>query len=187
MKALSLIFCACTVGRVLAADTAWSLGRIGADAFFEKALATPGNLRTQSLRILARVAKILPEKVSALTKDADARTRFEAVQCLWQSQQHAHIPALLEVAASEQDRLTFYSAWRALRDLAGTTALKQWLADPRPGVRRAALLALLEDNALSPDEVKPLASDADKETKKLAESWLSTISACHHVSSEFNF
>ena len=154
----------------------WALGRIGPDAFFEKALATPGNLRTQSLRILARIEQPLPAKVSALTKDADARTRFEAVQCLWQSQQHAHIPALLDVAASEQDRLTYYSAWRALRDLAGTIALKQWLTDQRPGVRRAAVLALLEDNALTPDEVKPLASDADKETRKLAASWLSITS-----------
>ena len=79
---------------------------------------------------------------------------------------------MIEVVAREDDRLTYYSAWRALRDLAGTSALKTMLADPRGGVRRAAVLALLEDGALTRDEVKPLRDDSDAPTKALAESWL---------------
>ncbi|WP_395740480.1 PVC-type heme-binding CxxCH protein [Prosthecobacter sp.] len=149
---------------------AWALGRLGETAFFESALQTPGNLRIQSLRILAR-APLSPAAI-ALTKANDARTRFEAVQALWQSHRAENVPALIEVAANETDRLTFYSAWRALRDLAGTAKLKQLLTDSRGGVRRAALLALLEDGALTEEGVKPLLSDADKETRHLAEHWI---------------
>jgi putative heme-binding domain-containing protein len=152
--------------------TAWALGRMGPDAFFEKALEKAGNLRIQALRILARnFPDRLPAKVRLLTKDADPRIRFEAVQCLWQTRQSSAIPILQEVAAQEQDRLTYYSAWRALRDLAGTSALKTMLHDNRGGVRRAALLALLEDGTLSKDEVRDFETDSDDETKRLAKSW----------------
>ncbi|GEP41737.1 PVC-type heme-binding CxxCH protein [Brevifollis gellanilyticus] len=148
----------------------WALGRIGPDPFFEKALEKPGNLRLQSLRILAK--QTLPSKVADLTRDDDPRTRFEAVQAIWQARDVKMIPALLTVAAKEKDRLTYYSAWRALRDLASTSDLKKWLGDERGGVRRAALLALLEDSALTQNEVKPLLNDADKETKALADLWI---------------
>lgn len=156
---------------------AWALGRLGEKTFFESALQTPGNLRFQSLRILARdTTRPLSPAVIALTKANDARTRFEAVQALWQSHRAENVPALLEVAAHETDRLTFYSAWRALRDLAGTTALKQSLKDPRAGVRRAALLALLEDGALTKEDLQPLSTDEDKQTRILAENWIKMTS-----------
>lgn len=156
---------------------AWALGRIGPNALFEQALDRPGNLRTQALRILGRqTASALSPKVAALTQDPDPRTRFEAVQCLWQARQSSAIPVLQKVAAKEDDRLTYYSAWRALRDLAGTAALKTMLHDARGGVRRAALLALLEDGTLSKEEVQPFENDADKETKQLAQRWLNLTS-----------
>lgn len=149
---------------------AWTLGRMGESAVLEKALAREGNLRYQVLRILARHR--LPKQVADLTRDKDPRTRFEAVQAIWQAREVKMIPALLDVAANETDRLTFYSAWRALRDLASTEAVKKMLSDARGGVRRAALLALLEDGVLTKESVKTLASDTDQETRKLAEHWL---------------
>jgi putative membrane-bound dehydrogenase-like protein len=156
--------------------TSWALGRIGPNAFFERALEKPGNLRTQALRILAQHPSVpLPTRVKALTQDTDARVRFEAVECLWQARQSGAVSVLEAVAAQEQDRLTYYSAWRALRDLAGTSALKGMLHDTRGGVRRAALLALLEDGALSKDEVRSFEADGDKQTQTLAQSWASLM------------
>jgi len=152
----------------------WTLGRIGPDTFFEKALAKPGNLRLQALRILVKHA--LPSQVAELTRDDDPRTRFEAVQTIWQARAVNMIPALLTVAEKEKERLTYYSAWRALRDLASTAELKKWLGDERPRVRRAALLALLEDGALKQEEVKPLLNDADKDIKALADLWIKNTS-----------
>jgi putative membrane-bound dehydrogenase-like protein len=156
--------------------SAWAFARSGGGSeFFIRALLPETkaslNLRVQSLQILARL-NALPESVRELLTNAEPRLRFEAVQAIWQAQLAALIPALVDLAAREPDRLTYYSVWRALRDLAGTPALKAMLNDPRGGVRRAALLALLEDGALSRDEVQKLSSDADEQTKALAESWL---------------
>jgi putative heme-binding domain-containing protein len=50
------------------------------------------------------------------------------------------------------------------------------LKDSHAGVRRAALLALLEDSALNRDEVAALTSDTDVETAKLAKLWLANTS-----------
>lgn len=158
---------------------AWTLGRMGETAALEKALTSDNgsNLQLQVLRILGRSGKPLPAKVSELAvQDTNSRVRFEAVQALWQSRQPAVIPTLLDVVAKETDRLAYYSAWRALRDLASTEALKKLLTDARGGVRRAALLALLEDSALISEEVKALAADADKETHDLAAHWLEMTS-----------
>lgn len=155
----------------------WTLGRMGDEEMVTQLLPSrTGNIRIQALRMLARITRTLPSKVAELTRDDDPRTRFEAVQAIWQARDVKMIPALLSVAEKEKDRLTYYSAWRALRDLASTADLKKWLSDERAGVRRAALLALLEDGALSQDGVQPLLSDADKETKALAELWIKNTS-----------
>jgi putative membrane-bound dehydrogenase-like protein len=165
--------------------TAWALGRMTspkADAFLGRALAGDGsaslNLRVQSLRILAnrirehRTRLALPRRVSELANSQDPRLRFEAVQAIWQARQASLIPVLQDVAARETDRLTFYSAWRALRELASTPHLKAMLGDRRGGVRRAALLALLEDGALNRDEVQVLRHDTDAPAAALANAWL---------------
>ncbi len=147
----------------------WTLHRMGERSWFAGQIERVGNRRLQALRILGeqkQTALLIP-----FTRDPDAKTRFEAVQALWQSRDATVVTALIEVAASEKDRLTFYSAWRALRDLAGTDALKNLLGDSRSGVRRAALLALLEDGALAAEEVARFQNDPDQETRQLAGSW----------------
>jgi len=157
----------------------WTLARISPDETFLAAKPADTrarlNLRVQCVRIAARAAKF-PEVIRTLLADREPRLRFEAVQAIWQARQISLMPALIDVVAREEDRLTYYSAWRALRDLAGTSKLKEMLADARGGVRRAALLALLEDSALPPEEVKPLANDADAGTKELAEEWIKMTS-----------
>ncbi len=133
----------------------WTLGRAGKDdveieAWFARqpGIAQDLNTRIQCLRIIAcrmrefGFTKVVPPCVIEALNDAEPRIRFEAVQALWQARQAAQVPALIELAAREQDADTFYSAWNALVDLADEATLKRCLADSREGVRRAAGLAI---------------------------------------------
>jgi hypothetical protein len=111
------------------------------------------NARLQSLRIAAfRVRRSgestpLPPFVEKALSDAEPRVRFEAVQAIWQSRQKKLVDRLWTLTATESDRITFYSAWQALRSLASVTELKRHLGARQDGVRRAALLALLKRRA----------------------------------------
>ena len=117
------------------------------------------NLRLQALRILAQRlreaehTKPLPDPVTAALRDPEARIRFEAVQAIWRSRDRTKLDALKELAAAEQDRLTFYAAWQALRGLATLPERKAMLDDQRPGVRFAALMGLMGDFELTKQEV----------------------------------
>jgi len=71
-----------------------------------------------------RSARPLPPVVAACLLDAEPRVRFEAVQAIWQARQTQSVGALQALAATETDRITFYSAWGALRDLAGEKGLR---------------------------------------------------------------
>ena len=165
----------------------WTLGRIAPgdesiEPFFASAVPASGgrglNFRVQAVRVLAhRVRQFgrsarLPDAVARALDDPQPRIRFEAVQAVWAARQAHLVDALTAVAARETDRATFYSTWQALRELAGADALKRLLSDPRGGVRRAALLALLEQQALDRGQVSRLVSDADPATAGLAALWL---------------
>jgi putative heme-binding domain-containing protein len=63
-----------------------------------------------------------------------------------------------------------------LRDLTSTGHLKDLLKNPRPGVRRAAVLALLEDGALGKEDVQHLTEDTDADIQKLASAWIKNTS-----------
>ena len=78
---------------------------------------------------------------------------------------------MVELAAIENDRTTFYAAWQTLRRLLPIAELKPFLADSRGGVRRAALLALLEDHALPSPDVARLVRDADAGVRQVAGLW----------------
>ncbi len=166
---------------------AWALGRIapgdpGVDQYFLTNLydrhPASLNLRVQSARILGQRAKLggkpqsLPKAVAELLKHKEPRLRFEAAQAIWQAKQLQFVPALKESAATETDRLTYYTVWHALRDLTSTNDLKASLKHKQDGVRRAALLALLDLRALSQVEVAGLEADADADTRELAKLWL---------------
>ena len=159
----------------------WTLGCLDSNdadtgRFFEESAAKTSSLnaRIQVLRILAHRAKRsahpLPPVVAACLLDAEPRIRFEAVQAIWQARQTQSVDALQGLAATETDRLTFYSAWGALRDLAGEKGLRPMLNDERAGVRRAALLALADLGKLTPAEAQPLA--ANPATADVAALWL---------------
>jgi putative heme-binding domain-containing protein len=94
------------------------------------------------------------------------------VQAAWRGKRDDLSGELVQLLAHETDRIVFYSAWNALRDLLPTNELKQLLDDSRPRIRLAALLALFLDDKLSADEVLPLRSDKDQAVAKLVELWL---------------
>ncbi len=166
--------------------TAWTLGRMTPqdriiDEWFETKLADSAgtlNLRVQSLRILAHrvrqwgVGRELPASAVNVVYSAEPRLRFEAAQAIGQARQHSALPALLEWLAAEGDATTFYAAWQTLRGLQGAQAIKPLLTDARNGVRKAALLALLEAHSLQETEVRPLASDRDSGVREVAALWI---------------
>lgn len=74
--------------------------------------------------------------------------------------------AIVDLLAEEQGRIAYLAAWEALRTTAGADELRELARDPRDGVGRGALLALLEEGALTAEEAAPFAKDA--ETAKIA-------------------
>ncbi len=170
---------------------AWTLGRMTPqdrtiDEWFATKLAdsaAPLNLRVQSLRILAHRlrqagdGRELPAGVANTLGSQETRLRFEAVQAIGQARQRTAVPALLAKLAIETDPATFYAGWQTLRSLQDVAGLKALLADSRAGVRKGALLALLETHALKEPEVQLLATDADSSVKELASRWLQKAGA----------
>lgn len=154
----------------------WTLGRMNKVALDDEFAALRGSLnrRIQSLRILAHRARTfarpLPKIVGAALHDPEARIRFEAVQAIWQARDAQFTAPLQTLAATETDRLTFYAAWGALRDLAGIDGLHAMLKDPRGGVRYAALLALADLGELTTEVATALVDDAA--TAEVAALWL---------------
>jgi putative heme-binding domain-containing protein len=155
----------------------WTLGRMddaALDASFTASAAASLNRRIQSLRITAHRARAfarpLPAAVAEALRDSEPRIRFAAVQAIREARAASFTEALKSLAASETDRITFYSAWGALRDLADADALRAMLQDPRDGVRRAALLALADLGQISPDDATALVTDPA--TTEVAALWL---------------
>lgn len=173
------------VGRGTSGDAsidAWFLSRLNA-------AGTPLDRRIQALRILAHrfrhtdtpsAGSPVPAALATALRQPEVRLRFEAAQAVAQAQGQARsalaapptTDALLDLLATEKDPTTFYAGWQAWRHLQEPTALRRGLADPRPGVRRAALLALLEDHALTEAEVRPLAAEREPAVREVAEAWL---------------
>lgn len=162
----------------------WTLGRMAPqDRSLDEWFAATGhklslNARIQSIRIAAhrirehRPADAIATAVVAALQAPEPRVRFAAVQAIAQAKQRHHVAQLTDVAATESDRVTFYAVWQALRELAAPPALQSLLKDGRAGVRRAALLALLESRALAAPAVQPFVQDSDPVTAGIAASWL---------------
>jgi len=173
-------------GLTTAAETwaLWTLGRCettnrAVDSWFaEHAARLSFNGRQQAVRIAAHRIREwqprarLPEFALAALDDPEPRIRFAAVQALGQARQLRLADRLWTRAAVETDRVTAYALWQALRQLCETDELRAKLADARPGVRRAALLALLEGGHGTEAEVAPLVKDRDPATAGIAGLWM---------------
>ena len=162
----------------------WTLGRIDlADPtldtwFAENAARLSLNARIQSLRIVAhrlresRRTTPLPAFAAEALRDAEPRVRFAAFLAIGQARRPTLVDAVLAATATETDRVSFYAAWHTLNELATPGLLREKLADPRGGVRRAAFLALLDRGALDEGAVRAHLNDPDRETAGLAGLWL---------------
>ncbi|MCA9042755.1 MAG: PmoA family protein [Planctomycetaceae bacterium] len=159
--------------------TMWTLGRLGIPMDLDSDdLKQFSNRALQAIRVASYQQRNhpdmprLPEFVFAALKSPEPRLRHAAVLAIHQSGHCQCTSDLLDLASQETDRVTYYSAWNALRELAEVEFRKSWLTDERPGVRLAALLGLFADDALGVDEVLPLRSDSDERVAALVELWL---------------
>lgn len=162
----------------------WTLGRIEPDSpagdawFATKGRTLSANAALQSLRIVAhrlretRRPADVPNFIAEGLRAAEPRVRFAAAQAVMQAGAGALVGELWAAAERETDRLTYYAIWRALEALAPAAELQAKLTDPQAGVRRAALLALLEQGALTEQAVQAMVKDADPGTAGLAALWL---------------
>ena len=94
-------------------------------------------------------------------KDPEPRLRHAAVLALREAGAPEDTTVLTELLARETDRVVYYSAWGALGQVATVPQRKALLKDPRAGVRRGAVLSLLEEDALTNAELKALEPDED--------------------------
>lgn len=148
----------------------WTLQRIGVEAawFVQQSThkGTSLNARLQCLRILGDMrSKAIP---SAALRDAEPRIRFAAVQAIHQAGQAEAVDALIALLAEERDRITYYAAWHALRDLAGLERLRSLIKDQRGPVRCAALLSLLDLQAMPLTTLHEMADDPHEPTRRVA-------------------
>jgi putative membrane-bound dehydrogenase-like protein len=132
----------------------WTLGRINPDLWFSDNL----NQTVQSIRVAAFNGKMRPEILAALNSP-EARIRVEAVIALRELGESEAVSELLKLSTRETDRVVTYAIWGALMDLLPVPARLELLKDQRPTVRLASLLGLLEEDALTDDEIKPFAKD----------------------------
>ena len=145
--------------------TLWALARAGGDASLFNPATGNLNSRIQSIRILGLRNPLL---VKPYLKDDAARIRFATVQAIHQAGDQSLIDALIVHSATEKDRVTYYATWRAMRDLGGSAKLRPLLQDTRPGVRCAALLGLLDLQAINPAELTHLTHDTDESVRSVA-------------------
>lgn len=162
----------------------WTLGRIATsdpklDEWFTATGASLSrNARIQTLGILAhrfresRRQTALPDLMPSALRDPEPRVRFAAFQAARHLRRPELVDAVCAAMATEPDRLAYYAAWNALALSTTPEGLRGKLRDSRAGVRRGALLALLERGALSEPEVRALLGDSDTATAGLAGLWL---------------
>ncbi|MDA0658378.1 MAG: PmoA family protein [Planctomycetota bacterium] len=161
----------------------WTLGRLPHARAELVQLAMDGkpervNLRVQALSALAWQTREghgtqLPECVVAAVRDDNARTRFAAIQAIWQAKDQSKASALVDVAATEADRVIAYVLWNALPDLLPVEERLALLEDRRPGVRRAVLFGLMDQFEISKQDVlRRLEHEQDDETKRWGLQWI---------------
>ncbi|MEZ5302165.1 MAG: DUF6807 family protein [Verrucomicrobiales bacterium] len=149
----------------------WTLARLGWQGDPAVTDANP-NRRLQWLRAGRGDA------LAALA-DPDPRLRLAAVESAGGSSSTASASVPPELAsafvarlAEESDPTVYQALWRNLLPAADDAAARRMLADPRPGVRRAGALILMERLAIGDGEALALLDDPDKATKDLAALWL---------------
>jgi len=166
----------------------WTLGRMSpqdtsGNVFFEKIVEDPQsseNLQLQSIRILTdRLRRsgtefALPNSIVRQLRSTKPRIRAATITAISEGNQVHLISELVNILASESDRVVFYMGWKALRGLASTEELLESLKDSRGQVRKGALLALLETHDLQVEQVQRLLQDQDPGVRQVAALWIET-------------
>ena len=132
----------------------WTIGRINPDGWFEENT----NRKVQSIRVATFNGRLHPAIQQALS-DKEPKVRLAAVIALRELRSSDSTAALLNLAARESDRIVYYAAWGALMDLLPENQRKTLLGDRRASIRLAALLGLLEEDALSKKEIETYTKD----------------------------
>ena len=139
------------------------------------------NQQVQALRaIRLRLAKT-KEKTDMIAVLGQAlghkniRVRFNALQTIRQAKLKQFGRDIISLAATETDRITFYAAWGTMNELLPIDELRPLLKDQRAGVRRAALLALLESQLVTPAKARSLVNDPDPGVATVAALYLSKV------------
>ena len=125
-------------------------------------------IRILAHRIKRRNEHQLPDALKPFLQASNIRARHEIILAMRSVGETRWSDELLDLIASENDRVVYYSAWGALMELMPQVGRKALLSDERPAVRRAAFLSLLEEDALSDPEIRTMSSDEDEATASLA-------------------
>jgi putative membrane-bound dehydrogenase-like protein len=162
----------------------WTLGRMSDDSQIDRQLMNIVTSplvtlsdRIQAIRILAHrvrnydTIQKLPVGLVKMLEDSQTRLRHAVVLAIQQANQTEWMPSLLTLAAREEDRITFYSAWQAMRLLGTVEQRHTWLRDDRAGVRLAALLGLFHEGAIAPELASPFRSDKDSRVAQMVNDW----------------
>lgn len=162
----------------------WTLGRIATpdpalDQWFAVSAAPISrNAHQQALGIVANRLRdsdrssLPPQWIADSTRHPEPRVRFSAFQAIAHTRHAGLLPPLKAALESENDRISYYAAWQAMAALSSPEQLRESLRDPRGGVRRAALLAVLDQGLLSEPEVRSMLQDSDGPVAELAGLWL---------------
>lgn len=173
--------------------TAWALGRIAPrdtaiDSYFANRIANDApaslNLKIQALRILGDRAQRganfsrLDEVFREAFRHDQPRIRMTAIQAALRGRRETLLSELGDVLQTEADAAVYYAGWQTMRHLAKVADLKAMLHDPRSRVRRASLLALLETQSLSRQDIEALLStETASEVREIADLWLKKAGA----------
>ena len=132
--------------------TAWAIGRIKKGHNLpEESL----NQKIQSIRIQTHNKIISPEFHNYLNH-SNARVRHEAVIAIRQLKDIKFVKHLRALAEKEKDRVVYYSVWGTLMDLCSDEELKNMVNEEIPGLKLAALLAILEKDNLPKELIERL-------------------------------
>ena len=162
----------------------WAIGRIKPNddtitVNFER-MATDESAkeadRIQAIRILADRhdrsgdSAALNRTVEPLLTTPLPRIRFESFLAIRKADSPPE--RIIEALGRETDRLAFYAGWQTLATRSDTDSLLALLQLEKPRVRLAALLALLDDDALDRSTVERISNDAYAEVRSIANLWL---------------
>jgi putative membrane-bound dehydrogenase-like protein len=109
-------------------------------------------------------------QLMAMVRQDEPPIRREAATALGRIGSREAVPALLDAARNEADRLLDHAVTYALIELNDRQATLAGLTDPHPSVRRAALVALdqMDSGGLTRDLVAPLLDTDDQRLRQAA-------------------